>query len=243
MCGGKAIAERGAMAGLMETLAAWREGLAEAYEERKVQVRMVGALLAALFAGYSAFAERLSAVPGWEKMGLAVVILLAANMVLLAMLLQAVMQFSKAVQDSQWSIEAACNYMKDKFSVVERRIEALVQAGRETQRHICSMYDSYSLEGGRCQVRWVCRMIIEEYCLWESARARLHECGTMKAFAVLCRAAREQCVKTLKLDSRAAVEWCRALLENLHSRVIKGCTQVHRGAYQPPAPPGGRAFK
>ena len=228
---------------MMQALAAWSEGLANGVsEDIKVQGRMVGAVLAALFAGYS-FAGNASESPGWQKMGLAVTLLLCANLFLLGQILQAVVQFSKAVQDAIWSIEMDCRYMKDKFAVVERRIEALVQAGRETQRHICAMYDTYDLLAGRCQVRWVCRMVIEEYCLWESARRRLKECGTLKAFSVLCRAAREQTVQTLVLDARAAVSWCLELKQLARSPVITGCTQVHRGTYQPPAPPGGRAFK
>ena len=202
---------------------------------------MVGAVVAAILAFY--YADSVAGVPGWQLMGLAVVLLLCSIVYLLRQLLNAVLHFSESTEDSVWSIKMDCSFMKDKFSVVERRIEGLVQAGRETQRHIAAMYDSYSLEGGRCCIRWKCRMIIEEFCLWHSARQRLGECCTLKAFCVLCRAAREQTVQTLQLDAVAAVKWCRDLAQLALSKVIKGCTQVHRGAYQPPAPPGGRAFK
>ena len=136
-----------------------------------------------------------------------------------------------------WTISADGGYVKDKSAILERRIEALVQPGRETQRHVQGIcYETYNLQGGAGNLRWACRMVIEEYCHWQAARKRFGECYSMKAWCVLCRAAREQTVETVKGDAQAAVEWCQKLLQDGLDPVV--CTQVHRGAYPPPHPPG-----
>ena len=84
--------------------------------------------------------------------------------------------------------------VQDKSAIIERRMEAFVQAGKETQRHLASIWSDYSLELGEGCLRWTCRLVIEEFVQWRAARKRMRECDSLPAFAVLLRAAREQVV-------------------------------------------------
>ena len=87
-----------------------------------------------------------------------------------------------------------------------------MQAGKETQRHVASLYDEYNADSGEGKMRWVCRRIIEEYSSWKAARSRMKECSALEAFALILRAARVQIAVELRNQADAAVQKCRELL-------------------------------
>ena len=60
-------------------------------------------------------------------------------------------------------------------------------------------------------LRWTCRRVIEEYCQWQAARRRMQECDSCEAYAVICRAAREQVVAQLKGDASQVVQQCSSM--------------------------------
>ena len=114
---------------------------------------------------------------------------------------------SKAKEDLLWSICANCSHVKDKLSMVEWRLESLVQLGRETQRNLVSIWVDYNLDECDGGVRFPMQCVLEEWCAWKAARQRLGECCSVQAFAVLCRAARKQVFHSLMSDAEACVKW------------------------------------
>ena len=63
----------------------------------------------------------------------------------------------------------------------ESRLERLVQAGRETQRHLVSAIHIFNLEAGEGRLRYLVRLVCDRHAEWKSAQDRMpkgHSWGT-----------------------------------------------------------------
>jgi len=84
-----------------------------------------------------------------------------------------------------------------KLAHIERRMETLVQDGRETARHLEQIFDEYNMEVSGGAVRWAQRMVLEQQMIWSTARNRFGELGSKRAWDLV--------VESSKVSLRARI--------------------------------------
>ena len=76
-------------------------------------------------------------------------------------------------------------YLQVASKNAERRLEKLVQAGRETQRHLVAVIYEYSMQISAGRLRYLCRKVIDLHSEWKAGQSRIAGGGELRRAALL----------------------------------------------------------
>jgi len=99
--------------------------------------------------------------------------------------LQELVKIAKKVEHEVNNVSGNTYNCSTKLAHIERRLETLVQDGRETARHLEQIFDEYNMEVAKGSVKWALRMTLEQQMIWSTARNRFGELGSLRAWTLV----------------------------------------------------------